>query len=296
MSKTLEDTNLRTSIELNKHLWVAMGIVLCSLLPFVHDIITDNEGAIRSWMPDFGIVDFLTNEEGHIWGYSSYSVFLFIGGIYVSIFLGWLVSFYLAKNKPYRFAFLLPTVLTGYQLFLIAFNLKTTELNSIDAKIILFLLLVIVLAFKFFSKSKYLWYVLGIVLCSLLPFIHDILTDEVGNSKGWVPNLGIVDFLTTNDGRVWGYSDYGIFLFIGGLHLSIFLAWFIALHLARFKPYRFAFFFPTVLAGYQFFLILFNFRSTKLNALSSKIVVFVVIGILLVLNFFLSKKRRKKLQ
>jgi len=122
MSKVLENWILKPKT-LSNYIWVAMGIVLCSLLPFLHDILTDNEvGNPKDWVPNLGIVDFLTLEDGTIWGFSDYGIFLFITSLYASVFLGWVIALYLAKNKPYRFAFLFPTILTGYQLFLISFS------------------------------------------------------------------------------------------------------------------------------------------------------------------------------
>lgn len=131
---------------------------------------------------------------------------------------------------------------------------------------------------------------MGIFLCSLLPFLHDIITTETGKPKAWVPDLGIVDFLTMADGKVWGYSSYGVFLYLGGLQCTLFLGWLLALHFARNRSYRFALYFPTILFGYQFLLVVFNLRQTQLNDLDYKIILTLVLGIVLTLNFFLNKK------
>lgn len=277
-----------------KYLWVAMSIVLCSLLPFLCDLLTDHTtGKPKNWLPNLGIVDFLTLEDGTIWGYSDYGIFLFITGLYVSVFLGWVMIFYLTKYKPYRFVFLYPVLLTGCQLFIIIFNLKTTELNTLTIKITLLLLLV--LLFRFSKNKKFFWTELAAIACSLLPFIHDIIANKEGVVRSWIPNLGVEIFLTDTEGYVLGYGSYDVFLFILGLYVSMFLAWFVALYFARFKPYRFAFFFPVVLFGYELFLNIFNLGETKLNRLNYKIIVFIILGILLVLNFFLNKKNQKKL-
>ncbi len=136
---------------------------------------------------------------------------------------------------------------------------------------------------------------MGILFCALAPFFHDMITIPGEGLRWWVPVLGIEDFLTTTDGKVWGYSTYRVFLYMAGIQLALFLGWFIALHLARNKSYRFVLYFPTLLFGYQFLLVVFNLRATKLNDFNYKIVLIIALGMVLIGNFFFNKQNTENI-
>jgi niacin transporter len=136
---------------------------------------------------------------------------------------------------------------------------------------------------------------MGIILCALLPFVHDIITTETGALQFWVPNLGIVEALTGSDGLFLGYSAYRIFLALVGMQLSSFIAWFLVLEFSKGKSYRFVFLFPTVINGYQLLLMVFNLRKTVLNGWNYKIFILLLVGVLLILNFYLTDKNAKNL-
>ncbi|QXP51156.1 MULTISPECIES: hypothetical protein [Cellulophaga] len=144
-----------------------------------------------------------------------------------------------------------------------------------------------------FNKNQNLWKAMGIILCALLPFVHDIITTNTGELQKWIPNLGIVEGLTDSDGLFFGYSAYRVFLAIVGMQLSSFIAWFLVLDFSKGKSYRFVFIFPTVINGYQLLLMVFNLRQTSLNNWNYKIFILLLVGVLLILNFYLTDKNAK---
>ncbi|QXP56516.1 hypothetical protein H0I25_01615 [Cellulophaga sp. HaHa_2_95] len=146
---------------------------------------------------------------------------------------------------------------------------------------------------KTFNKNSNLWKAMGIILCALLPFVHDILTTRSGEFQNWVPNLGIVESFSDSNGTFLGYSAYRIFLALVGMQLSSFIAWFLVLEFSKGKSYRFVFIFPTVINGYQLLLMVFNLRKTPLNNWNYKIFILLLVGVLLILNFYLTDKNAK---
>ncbi len=143
------------------------------------------------------------------------------------------------------------------------------------------------------TRTFDLWTAIGIIGCLLLPFIHDLVTDDDGSLKGWVPDLGIRDLLREPDGGIWGYSSYRVFLALSGMQLFSFIGWCIALDLAKGKPFRFAILFPVAISGYQFLLVVFNLRQTSLNGWDYKFGIVMAIGVLLSLQFFLNKNNER---
>ncbi len=144
-----------------------------------------------------------------------------------------------------------------------------------------------------FKNKSNIWFAMGIILCSLLPFIHDLLISDTGELKSWVPILGIVDLFSDSNGLFLGYSSYRIFLALVGMQLSSFIAWFLVLEFSKGKSYRFVFIFPTVINGYQLLLMVFNLRKTVFNGWDYKIFILLLVGVLLILNFYLTTKNAK---
>ncbi|ADV48861.1 hypothetical protein Celal_1550 [Cellulophaga algicola DSM 14237] len=138
-----------------------------------------------------------------------------------------------------------------------------------------------------------IWKAMGIILCALLPFAHDIITTSTGELQSWVPNLRIIEFFSASDGSFLGYSAYRIFLALVGMQLSSFIAWLLVLEFSKGKSYRFVFLFPTVINGYQLLLMVFNLRKTPLNNWNYKIFILLLVGVLLILNFYLTDKNAK---
>ncbi|WP_155854973.1 hypothetical protein [Cellulophaga baltica] len=143
------------------------------------------------------------------------------------------------------------------------------------------------------NDNSNFWFAMGIIFCSLLPFVHDIITLPTGELQNWVPILGIVDFFSDSDNSFLGYSSYRVFLAIVGMQLSSFIAWFLVLEFSKGKSYRFVFIFPTAINGYQLLLMVFNLRKTVLNGWNYKIFILLLVGVLLILNFYLTNKNAK---
>lgn len=134
---------------------------------------------------------------------------------------------------------------------------------------------------------------LGILFVSLLPYLHNIVSYSNGEPKSWLPNLGIIEAITSADGKVLGFSTYGVFIYMASISFSYLFAWFCALHFAQNRPYRFVLYFPVALSAYQFLIVIFNLRHTQLNELSSKLIVFIIVALLCIFNYFLKKKNER---
>jgi hypothetical protein len=119
----------------SQHLWVALGIIGITSLPYLHDLIP-------------------VLPEGEVFGYSSWRSFLWSTGMYVFSHLGWLFAYFLAKGKPYRFAILIPVFLSLYQIIIIFTDMRdNATLNGISAKLIIVLTLSVLLTINFFKNN-----------------------------------------------------------------------------------------------------------------------------------------------
>ena len=120
-------------------------------------------------------------------------------------------------------------------------------------------------------------------LIAVLPFLHDVLTERGVGIKPWVPNLGIEEFLTSENGRIRSYTSYRTFMYFTLLHVFGAIGWLgWAKDAKPGKPYKFFLLIPAGLALYTCLAILFDFRRTKFNDADFKI------GIILFLNFIIS--------
>jgi len=139
--------------------------------------------------------------------------------------------------------------------------------------------------------SKHIQAALGILIISMLPYLHNILTYENGEPKNWLIDSGIIKALTWTDGYIFGYSTFSVFVYMVTINFTNLIAWFLCLHFAQGKPYRFVIFFPVVLSAYQFFIVIFNLRFTQLNELSSKVIVFLCVALLCLINFYIKSRK-----
>ena len=120
----------------SKHLWVALGIVGITSLPYLHDLIP-------------------VLPEGEVFGYSSWRAFLWSTGMYIFSHLGWLFAYFLAKGRPYRFAILIPVFLSLYQIIIIFTDMRDNAvLNGISAKLIIVLILSVLITINFFKNNS----------------------------------------------------------------------------------------------------------------------------------------------
>ena len=133
---------------------VSLGIILISSLPYFHDLITIRGEGLAPWVPDLGIEKALTDADGKVMGFSSYRVFLYTLLIHLFAHIGWVGWMLDAKGKSYRFALLVPVVLSGYTVALLLFNARATEFNEPDTKFYLTLFLSIIVILNFFINYK----------------------------------------------------------------------------------------------------------------------------------------------
>lgn len=137
-----------------KSLLVSLGIIFISSLPYLHDLITIRGEGLAPWVPDLGIEKALTDADGKVMGFSSYRVFLYTLLIHLFAHIGWVGWMLDAKGKSYRFALLVPVVLSGYTVALLLFNARATEFNEPDTKFYLTLFLSIIVILNFFINYK----------------------------------------------------------------------------------------------------------------------------------------------
>lgn len=133
---------------------VSLGIIFISSLPYLHDLITIRGEGLAPWVPDLGIEKALTDADGKVMGFSSYRVFLYTMLIHLFAHVGWVGWMLDAKGKSYRFALLVPVILSGYTIALLLFNARATEFNEPDTKFYLTLFLSIIVILNFFINYK----------------------------------------------------------------------------------------------------------------------------------------------
>ncbi len=272
----------------------AMMVVGLSSLPYFHGLLTTKAGP-KDWVPDIGLINFITDSEGYPLGFSNYRVFLYTFLIHVFFFVVWLAWLKNAKNRSYYYALYIPVILSGFQIALILFNLRYTQFNDVRLKLGLLLILLVICAFLYLRKEPFSWRTsikwLGIVLAAMLPFIHDVLTTRgLDGVNSWVPVLGIEDALTGTDGKIVGFKTYRVFIYTLGLHLFAHLGslgWFMD---AYRKKYRAWILVPVAITLYQLPVIISNWSNTSLNTPSVKLYISLGICILLALNFFFNNK------
>jgi len=131
-------------------------IIALSTLPFLHDIIMERSGDLKSWVPVIGLENLLSNQNGTIGGFGMYRVFIYFLMIHIYAHLGWLGAFiyYDLPRKKIRPFLLLPVVISLYSVFVILFNWQETGFNKPNLKFYVSILLTILLAINFFFNDK----------------------------------------------------------------------------------------------------------------------------------------------
>ncbi len=117
-----------------KNFWVAVGIIVISTLPYLHDVF------------EF--------PPGEYFGFSTIRVFYFMLLSALFAHLGWLFAFFEAKRKPYRFVLLVPVALSLYQIIIILAGLRESKLNEVSTKFIIILILSLVLILNYFIGKR----------------------------------------------------------------------------------------------------------------------------------------------
>lgn len=286
-----------------------------SSLPFLHELIIDENGLTASWVPNFNIEHFLKDINGKVLGYSKYPVFLYFLIIQVYTLIAWLGWFSVSKNRTYRYAILMGVLSSSYHIFLILSNNRKTDLNGIEIKLAGTFIVCCILFFIYFYLEKIkmekleialhtfghlakrivtpkiivIW--LAIFLASTSPYIHDIITLRGIGVKDWVPQLGIENYLTQSDGYVWGFNSYRVFLLTLSLQIFAQIGWAGWLHDSVYKLYRPFLVVPVALSLYQIVVILLAKTETTLNKPSIKLVFILAIGSVICYFYFFKNKR-----
>lgn len=144
----------KNGLNLNK-LLIWLLLLLMATLPFYHDIVTDRAGALRSWVPDFGIEEMLTDSKGLVRGLGNYRILVYLFCIHLFSHLGWIGWFMDSRGKRYRPFLLVPVILSLYQVIVITMSWRETEFNSPSIKLYITLGLSIILAINFYYNNKY---------------------------------------------------------------------------------------------------------------------------------------------
>lgn len=270
----------------------ALAIIGLSTLPYFHDFITNAEG-LKDWVPIFGIQDLLADSNNDILGFSSYRVFLYTFLISVFSTIGFWIWFRNSSKKYYCYAILCIAISSTYHLSLIIFMFRRTILNDPTFKIIGLFILFLLFGIKTFTKNKILlsriivWVILFLV--STLPFLHDVF--KLGDSLGWIPDLGI-EAMLTKDNLVRGLQSYRLFLYLFGTYLFSHLAWIGSFMDAKRKSYRAFLLVPAALSLYQVILISLSSRETEFNSPSINLYITIGLSVLLAINFFFNNRHR----
>jgi len=119
-----------------KDFLVAIGIMVISFLPYIHDF------------------DLFKGMEGFS-GFSSLRVALWACSLFVVALSGWIVAFINSKGKRYRFMMLAPIFMLAFQLGIYLFDARKTVSNEFSVKTILnFVLCAILLVVYFYGLQK----------------------------------------------------------------------------------------------------------------------------------------------
>lgn len=133
--------------------WTA--VITAATLPFLHDILTERSGEIRSWVPIVGIENFFTDSNGD--GFWNYRVFTYTIMLHIYAHLGWLgafIYFYYPKLRKVRSFLLVPVALSFYSIIIILLNWQGKGFNQPDVKFYITIVLSILLAINYFFNHK----------------------------------------------------------------------------------------------------------------------------------------------
>tara|TARA_R110001583_G_scaffold135308_1_gene287093 strand:+ start:747 stop:1604 length:858 start_codon:yes stop_codon:yes gene_type:complete len=264
-----------------------------STLPYFHDIITNTDG-LKSWVPVFGLENLLTDANDKILGFSTYRVFLYTFLIFLFTTIGWAGWYRNAKTKYYRNGLFLVFASGAYHVALIVLNIRRTILNDLAPKLILLGLLFLMLGYfatrmHGLTFRKVIVYVILFML-AILPFLHDVITDNGGTLRPWIPNFGIEAILTDSEGLVRGLRSYRLLIYLFSIYLLSHLGWIGWFMDSRGKRYRPFLLIPVALSLYQVIVIVMSWRETEFNSPSIKLYVTLGLGIILAINFFYYNK------
>ena len=288
------------------------------MLPFLHELIIDENGTFARWVPNLNIQASLLDDNGKILGFSTYRVFLYYFFAETTALIAWVGWFIVAKNKPYRNAILLCILSVGYHLFLILSANRKTDLNNFEFKLgataFIAALLFGVFLYTSVKKRKLLlaayttfgsppkriitgkvvlgW--LALIGVSTLIYFHDIVTLPRIGLKEWVPNLGIEETLTVGAKNVWGFTSYRAFLLTLCLQIFAHVGWAGWLLDASYKLYRPFILVPLGLGFHQLTITFFDKADSIMNLPDIKLLILLLLGVLVGILFFFNNKGLSK--
>lgn len=271
-------------------------MVLVSSLPYFHEIVTvKGQPGVADWVPVLGIQALLADAKNNSLGFSSYRVFLYVISIQLFSGLGWLAWFVASKGKRYSLALCVPLVMAVYQMAVILGGLRAGVANTWEVKTGLILCTALTLAGTYARKNSFdartalKW--ATITVAAVLPFLHDIITNESGMLRSWVPVLGIEALLTDGEGMVAGFGAYRIFVYFLAFNGYAHLGWlgaFMYYNLANVKPRPFLLV-PIIITLYSLALFLLGIEESIFTP-DIKFYVTIGLGLLLAWNFFFNDK------
>lgn len=295
-----------------------MILIGLSSLPFLNELVTNTDGSLLYWLASPEIQASWADENGRILGYSKLRVllyFLFVQTYVLISSLGW---YSVAKGKDYRNAILLCTASSAYHIMVILTESRKTAINGADIKFWLTLGLATVL-FTGFIVAKYKrmrklslvyttfginrknllsaktllsWFAL--LLVSILPYMHDIISPRGMGVQDWVPFQGLEHLVKLEDGNYWGFASYR------ALVLSLFVllyaqiswaGWFIDARYNLYKPFLLV---PLGLSLYELIVLLTVRTDTYLNKPDIKLVAVLLLGVAIGMLYYFKNKHLPK--
>lgn len=294
-----------------REFWIAMVLLVgVSSLPFLNELITQEDGSLQTWILSQDVQESLKSENGKILGYSKYSVMLYYLLTYTYILIGSLGWFIIARGKSYRYAILICTLSAGYHIFLILSENRATFLNNAELKLwgtagsTLFFFMVHHISFyrrnvrlkpfreaigiiperTFSAKVILPW--LGLVILSVFPYIHDIVSPRGQGMLPWVPFDGFEGFVRLGDRDYWGFLSYRalvLTLFVQLLAQVVWAGWWIDSKYNLYKPFLLV---PVGLSLYQLVLIVMMKNDSYLNKPDFKFIGLLILGVLIGLIYY----------
>lgn len=154
LKKKISSRGISDKINTRKNFKAALGILIVSTLPYLHNIISTEDGKPKEWLPNLGIYETFASTDGIFLGYSSYGIFVYMASVSFSYLFAWFCALHFAQNRPYRFVFYFPVTLSAYQFLLVIFNLRHTQLNDLSSKVILVFVVALLCIFNYFLNKK----------------------------------------------------------------------------------------------------------------------------------------------
>lgn len=133
---------------------VWMVLLAASSAPYLHDIITIRSVGVKTWVPQLGIENFLTNSIGHVWGFTSYRILILTIMLQIFAQIGWAGWLHDSVSKLYRPFLVVPMGLSLYQIIVIILDQSDAYLNQPDVKLLVILAISSVVCYFYFFKNK----------------------------------------------------------------------------------------------------------------------------------------------